>query len=301
MNGNWLDIEKHMSQALDLTINFQSCTALLGGDINNSFKLTDKNNQNWFIKTNKPNQLFMFEAESKGLQALNTSNSFRLPSVICYGKTKQYSYLVLEYLDLLPQISQKPTGLALSKMHLYQPSNNKNNVGELFGWELNNTIGLTPQSNHQHKSWIRFWQQERLLPQLKFAKNNGYSTIDYENGLRLIENLSVFFTTYSPRPSLLHGDLWSGNCASDAQGNPIIFDPAVYWGDRETDIAMTELFGGYTQDFYDVYNADYPLDQGYTTRKQLYNLYHVLNHFNLFGGNYALQAASMTKHLLAQI
>ncbi len=290
-----------MSLELGLTIRFQSSTPLSGGDINDSFKLTDENNKNWFIKTNKPSQLFMFEAELKGLQALSASNSFRIPKSICYGKNNQYSYLVLEYLDLSPHISQKPTGEALAKMHLFQPPNHNDNANELFGWKLNNTIGSTPQSNQQHKSWLIFWKQERLLPQLNLAKNKGYSSADYENGLKLIENLGVFFTTYSPSPSLLHGDLWSGNCASDAKGKPIIFDPAVYWGARETDIAMTELFGGFNQDFYDAYNSNYPLDQGYKTRKQLYNLYHILNHFNLFGGSYAAQAASTTKHLLASI
>ena len=290
-----------MSKILGLTIRFQSSTPLSGGDINDSFKLTDKNNENWFVKINKPSRLFMFEAESEGLQALSTSNSFRIPKSICYGRNDQYSYLVLEYLDLSSQISQKPTGQALAKMHLFQPPNHNNNASELFGWKLNNTIGSTPQSNQQHKNWLNFWKQERLLPQLNLAKDKGYSSADYENGLKLIENLGAFFTTYSPSPSLLHGDLWSGNCASDTQGKPIIFDPAVYWGDRETDIAMTELFGGFSQDFYDAYNANYPLDQGYKTRKQLYNLYHILNHFNLFGGSYAAQAASMTKRLLASI
>jgi fructosamine-3-kinase len=300
MNGNWQDIEKHMSLELGLTVHFKSSTPVSGGDINDSFKLTDKNHKNWFVKTNKPSQLFMFEAESEGLQALNKSNSFRIPKSICCGKNDQYSYLVLEYLDLLPHISQKPTGQALAKMHLFQPPNH-NNASEPFGWKLNNTIGSTPQSNRQHKNWLSFWKQERLLVQLDLAKSKGYPSADYDNGLKLIENLDVFFTSYSPSPSLLHGDLWSGNCASDAQGNPVIFDPAIYWGDRETDIAMTELFGGFSQDFYDAYNTSYPLDQGYKTRKQLYNLYHILNHFNLFGGNYAAQAASMTKHLLASV
>jgi len=300
MNGQWRTVEKHLSRVLDKSIQFQNSRALSGGDINNSFKLTDKNNQQWFIKTNQPSLLHMFEAESKGLEALNSSNSFRLPKPICHGDNEHYSYLVLEYLDLKPHISQKLTGQSLAKMHRFQRSLT-DNTKRSFGWERNNTIGSTAQSNRYHKDWLSFWKQERLQFQLNLALSNDYPFIDYENGLKLAENLNTFFSNYSPQPSLLHGDLWSGNCASDAHGNPVIFDPAVYWGDRETDIAMTELFGGFNQDFYAAYNADYPLDPGYATRKQLYNLYHILNHFNLFGGGYASQAARMTNTLLAQI
>lgn len=300
MNGQWHTIENHLSRVLGKPIQFQSSCALSGGNINDSFKLTDKNNKQWFVKTNKPDLLRMFEAESKGLEALNASNSFRLPKPICYGKNEQYAYLVLEYLDLSAHISQQLTGQALAKLHLFQPPL-ANSTSRLFGWEQNNTIGATPQANPYHKDWLSFWKKERLQFQLNLALSNGYPTTDYENGLRLTENLSAFFTTYSPSPSLLHGDLWSGNCATDAQGNPVIFDPAVYWGDRETDIAMTELFGGFNPNFYSAYNAEFPLDQGYETRKQLYNLYHILNHFNLFGGGYASQAARMTNTLLAHI
>ncbi len=289
-----------MSRVLGKTIQVQNSHSVSGGDINDSFKLTDKNNKHWFVKTNKPSLLSMFEAESLGLQALNASNSFRLPKSICYGKNEQYAYLVLEYVDLSAHISHQLTGQALAKMHLFRPLLT-DNTSRFFGWQRDNTIGSTPQPNQYHQDWLSFWKQQRLLFQLNLAKSNGYPSTDYESGLKLAENLKAFFTNYSPQPSLLHGDLWSGNCASDAHGNPVIFDPAVYWGDRETDIAMTELFGGFNQDFYAAYNADYPLDPGYATRKQLYNLYHILNHFNLFGGGYASQAARMTNTLLAQI
>jgi len=300
MNGNWQTIEKHMSLVLNRTIRFQNSQSVTGGDINNSFKLTDAKNKPWFIKTNKPSKLDMFEAEAAGLKALRETQSFRIPQSICYGKNDQYAYLVLEYLHLSPNSAQKFTGQALAKMHRYYPSQ-QSKMSNLFGWERDNTIGSTPQANQYHKNWISFWKQERLLFQLNLAKSKGYSSSNYEKGLKLADNLAAFFTTYTPRPSLLHGDLWSGNCASDEQGKPVIFDPAVYWGDRETDLAMTELFGGFNQQFYAAYHADYPLDQGYKTRKQLYNLYHILNHYNLFGGSYASQAARMTVRLLAQI
>ena len=120
-------------------------------------------------------------------------------------------------------------------------------------------------------------------------------------GLELAEKTHLFFTDYQPRPSLLHGDLWGGNCASDNNNNPVIYDPAVYYGDRETDLAMTELFGGFNNDFYQSYNDTFALDPGYKTRKDLYNLYHILNHYNLFGGSYASQANSITQKLLSEI
>jgi len=119
------------------------------------------------------------------------------------------------------------------------------------------------------------------------------------NGERLRARMSGFFSTYAPQPSLLHGDLWSGNAASDAADRPVIFDPAVYYGDREADIAMTELFGGYSASFYDAYRAAYPLDRGYAVRKDLYNLYHVLNHLNLFGAGYLEQAERLIARLLS--
>ena len=116
-----------------------------------------------------------------------------------------------------------------------------------------------------------------------------------------MEALPAFFGAYAPRPSLLHGDLWSGNAAADETAAPVIFDPAVYYGDREADIAMTELFGGYARAFYEAYNAAWPLDAGYTVRKTLYNLYHVLNHLNLVGGGYRAQAEGMIAELLAEV
>ena len=117
-------------------------------------------------------------------------------------------------------------------------------------------------------------------------------------GEKLLKNLERFFIGYEPKASLLHGDLWSGNYGYLNNGEPVIFDPAVYYGDRETDIAMTELFGGFPAEFYTAYNEAWPLDKGYQQRKNLYNLYHILNHFNLFGGGYAMQAENMMDQLL---
>ena len=164
-----------------------------------------------------------------------------------------------------------------------------------------NTIGSTPQHNNRHDDWVEFWRQERLGRQLQFAAGNGYGGVLQSQGEKLLERFQGFFQDYQPQASLLHGDLWGGNAAADGRGNPVMFDPACYFGDRETDIAMTELFGGFGAEFYAAYQAEYPLDAGYKVRKTLYNLYHILNHLNLFGRAYLAQANNMIEGLLAEL
>jgi len=170
-----------------------------------------------------------------------------------------------------------------------------------FGWSRNNTIGSTPQVNNYESSWIDFWQQHRLGFQLELARQKGASDALYTKGKELSAELEQLFIGYQPEASLLHGDLWSGNYAYLKNAEPVIYDPAVYYGDRETDIAMTELFGGFSTEFYSAYNEVWPLDKGYQQRKKLYNLYHILNHYNLFGGGYVLQAENMVDQLLASL
>ncbi|MBI5626988.1 MAG: fructosamine kinase family protein [Nitrosomonadales bacterium] len=170
-----------------------------------------------------------------------------------------------------------------------------------FGFAHKNFIGTTPQPNGWKNSWIDFWREQRLGFQLRLAKQNGYGSQLQTLGERLIDALPAFFENHTPQPSLLHGDLWRGNHSFLADGTPVIFDPAPYYGDRECDLAMTELFGGYPADFYAAYRAAFPLDEGYAVRKDLYNLYHILNHANLFGNGYARQAEQMMLRLLAEV
>jgi fructosamine-3-kinase len=293
MNGLWSSIEQHISVVTKKPVQFTETESVSGGCINKTLKISDTQKNQWLIKTNLPSLRDMFEAEAAGLEELNKSLSIRIPKSICSGSNNAFSYLVLEFIPLTSQINQKESGKQLALLH--------QKTATKFGWYRNNTIGSTRQSNRYHQNWTSFWINERLLPQLKLAKNNGYSIKNHDSGLKLVEKIPLFFTDYQPSASLLHGDLWSGNCASDDQQNPVIYDPAVYYGDRETDIAMTELFGGFTAEFYAAYNAVYPLDPGYKIRKNLYNLYHVLNHYNLFGGSYASQAATMTQRLLSEV
>jgi protein-ribulosamine 3-kinase len=264
-----------------------------GGDINAAYRLSTPQRQ-WFIKINRAVLADMFAAEAQGLQELAAQHCIRVPDVIAQGQYGAQAFLVLEYIELhaLHGASARLMGQQLARLHrIPQP---------YFGWQRDNTIGSTPQSNQRHHDWVSFWQQQRLGKQLQIAAHNGYRGQLQKTGERLIDALPAFFSDYSPQPSLLHGDLWGGNASADANGQPVIYDPACYYGDRESDLAMTELFAGFGADFYSAYRQEYPLDQGYTVRKTLYNLYHILNHLNLFGGGYAHQAQHMMEHLLAQ-
>jgi protein-ribulosamine 3-kinase len=288
------DIKHDITQ--QTATNFDGCqqSSIGGGCINSAYKLQAQE-QTIFIKTNQKSLLHMFEAEAQGLQELGALNCVRVPNVICIGQTDGHSYLAMEYIELGSLRGQASAllGQQLAQLHRHQQS--------YFGWQIDNTIGSTPQHNDRNHNWVEFWQQQRLKKQLSFAAQNGFNGALQKQGQKLVDNIDVFFANYSPKASLLHGDLWGGNAAADDQGNPVIFDPACYYGDRETDIAMTELFGGFNNDFYAAYQAEYPLDSGYKTRKTLYNLYHILNHLNLFGGSYFSQAESMIGQLLAEI
>jgi len=170
-----------------------------------------------------------------------------------------------------------------------------------FGWPRDNFIGSTPQSNRSHASWPSFFAAERLRPQLALAQANGLPRATLSLGERLVEGVGAFFLDYRPQPCLLHGDLWAGNAGELPDGTAVIFDPAVYRGDREADLAMAELFGGFPEAFYAAYRAAWPLDPGFEVRKTLYNLYHILNHFNMFGASYLGQARRMIERLVAEL
>jgi protein-ribulosamine 3-kinase len=265
-----------------------------GGDINSAYHL-QTDSISWFIKLNQPHTLPMFTAEAAGLHELAQTHTVRVPQVIDSGKTGEYAYLVLEYIPLKAKSSSSERLFAQQLAQLHKQKQ------PFFGWHIDNTIGSTAQYNRQAQDWLSFWQQQRLGMQLKFAAENGYSGLLQSSGEKLCADLGKFFSSYQPVPSLLHGDLWSGNVAADMNNQPVMYDPACYYGDREADLAMTELFGGFGRDFYAVYQESYPLDSGYNTRKELYNLYHILNHLNLFGSGYLHRAEAMIAQLLAEL
>lgn len=268
------------------------CTPIGGGSINSAYRLEGTDGTQYFLKTNHAQHLARFVAELAGLDAIRATHTLRVPQPIVHGSVAGQCYLVLEYLELSANGNANFLGERLAALHRCTASN--------FGYAQANYLGTTPQSNQWSASWIDFWCEQRLGYQLKLAEKNGYGGQLQRLGEKLMHVLATFFTDYTPQPSLLHGDLWGGNHAFLPDGTPAVFDPAVYYGDREADLAMTELFGGYPANFYAAYRAAYPLDPGYTMRRDLYNLYHILNHANLFGGGYAQQAEQMMLKLLEQ-
>lgn len=266
-----------------------------GGCINHAFVLEGRDGERFFVKTNAVERLAMFEAEAEGLAALRASSGGpRVPEPVCSGTHGGQAYLILECIEFGPTSAkaQERLGSQLAALHRV--------TAPRFGWHRDNTIGATPQPNGWTSDWIVFLRERRLGYQLRLAERNGYGGRLLRDGERLLGALERFFDRL-PVPSLLHGDLWGGNSGMDRQGRPVIFDPAVYYGDREADVAMTELFGGYAAGFYAAYRGAWPLDPGYRVRRTLYNLYHVLNHLNLFGAAYRAQAENMLSQLLAEV
>ncbi len=266
--------------------------AVGGGCINQAMRLSYSGNT-YFVKLNSAAHADMFEAEARGLRELRDSDSLRVPEPLCRGADEQSAWLVLEDLALGGRGDPAALGRGLARLHQVTQAR--------FGWVQDNTIGSTPQINTPESDWMVFWREHRLRFQLDLAVRHGHGGRLRERGERLLDEFPRLFAEYRPIPSLLHGDLWSGNYAYTREGEPVIFDPAVYYGDREADLAMTELFGGFGREFYVAYREAYPLDEGYAVRKTLYNLYHVLNHLNLFGGGYLSQAQGMIDRLLSEL
>ena len=288
---DWNDIAEQIHLATGTPFTASSHRGVGGGSINDAYMISD-GEQKYFVKLNRAQLVDMFEAEAAGLAEIAASLSVRVPRPICHGVSGNNSFIVLEYLELVSGESANALGQQLANMH--------QTTRERFGWDRDNTIGSTPQSNTWSDDWIEFYGKQRLLFQLGLPGAQRFGMQLVSAGEELVDNLGVFFESYHPDPSLLHGDLWGGNYATTRNGGPVIFDPAVYYGDREADIAMTELFGGFGRQFYDAYNEAWPLDPGYAVRKTLYNLYHVLNHLNLFGGGYGNQANSMIGRLQSE-
>jgi fructosamine-3-kinase len=259
------------------------------GCINESWVLSD-DERSYFVKLNAAAKAQMFAAEADALRELAAAKAIRVPHPISSGTAGAHSFLIIES---LPFGAGRPSdweamGRQLARLHRQTSAE--------FGWHRDNVIGSTPQSNPWTRDWPSFFRDQRLRPQFKLARQNGYQLQTSDELLKLVDAL---LAGHSPVPSLLHGDLWSGNAGFLEDGTPVIFDPATYYGDRETDVAFSEFFGGFPSAFYKGYESGWPLDPGYAKRKKLYNLYHVLNHLNLFGATYLDQSEQMTSELLS--
>lgn len=288
----WQSIIQHIELCTGQAFIPDKKQAMGGGSINNAFMLSEGETR-FFIKTNRSGRRDMFEAEARALQEMTSSKTIRVPEAVCFGDDQVQSYIVLEYLAMSGRADQAALGEQLAAMH-------KVTAGQ-YGWEIDNTIGDTYQLNSWNNDWLDFWSKQRLGYQLQLAAENGYSGELQALGERLLLEMHKLFSGRDIQASMLHGDLWGGNVAGLQDGTPVIFDPAFYYGDREADLAMTYVFGGFGPDFYTSYQDAYPLDDGFAVRKTFYNIYHIINHLNMFGGGYHGQAIHMLEQVLAEL
>lgn len=285
-------VQQGLSDALGATVSLEWNAGVAGGDINQAALLSD-GRAKWFLKYHHNAPHGMFAAEAQALTEMAAQDCIRVPEPITRGSADNTDWLVLEYLELTGSGSELLLGEQLAALHRV--------TAKMHGWHRDNYIGSTPQINTHHSNWAEFWRVCRLKPQLDMAQAAGHGGQLFDVGQRLLESLPALLAGHRPVASLLHGDLWAGNKAFTGHGQPVIFDPASYYGDREADIAMTELFGGFGADFYAAYKTAYPLPDGYHLRRDLYNLYHLLNHLNLFGGGYRSRCERIINNLLAEI
>ncbi|MBT8137090.1 MAG: fructosamine kinase family protein [Gammaproteobacteria bacterium] len=279
---------RHAAGQRGIEVHPGSARRVAGGSINEAWRI-DTSAGWWFVKFNTADRYDMFLAEAEGMAELHEANAVRVPRVECSGRDQDRAFLALEFVELSGGNNAAATRLggALAQLHNLQR--------DYFGWHRDNTIGSTPQINTRCTDWVEFFRRHRLDFQLQLAARRGATRLA-QSGARLSAQLERFFDGATIRPALLHGDLWGGNWGACGD-EPVLFDPAVFYGDAESDIAMTELFGGFPREFYAAYRQQRPDQPGGAQRRELYRLYHVLNHYNLFGGGYGAQAGGMIEAL----
>ncbi|MCB1094079.1 MAG: fructosamine kinase family protein [Verrucomicrobiae bacterium] len=267
-----------------------------GGCINEAWAIelesTAGDRDRYFVKLNDAACTDPFAAETEGLELLRLPGVIRVPRVIARGTTGERAFLVLEHIDMGnsgSRRSEETLGSQLAMLHKTFATDGQ------FGWTRDNTIGATLQVNARTSDWGDFFIERRLRFQFELAERKGYDFRRRDDFLN--QRMPEILAGHHPRPSLVHGDLWRGNVGYTSDDQPVIFDPAVYFGDREVDIAFTQMFGGFGAGFYRAYEKDWPLPAGHKRRADIYNLYHLLNHLNLFGGGYHAQAAAAMERI----
>ena len=292
----WSAIEKSIQAARISDFSLSHQQVVSGGDISQAYVVSG-NHQQFFVKINSSAFLGNFQQEVLGLSYLARCHQLVTPQVITTGVHQRQSFLVLEYLDLSQ--SGKDSCFAESLVSLHQIT------AQEFGFESNNYIGGNPQYNSWLSDWGQYFVEYRLRPQFELLfQGNLKSSIDNkvtENSETLMKQCRFILNSHAPQPSLVHGDLWQGNYAFDRHGNPVVYDPACYFADSEVDIAMLEMFGSPSAEFYSVYYQQRPPKSGIEIRKKIYNLYHLLNHANLFGGGYLSRVVNSIEQILKDI
>lgn len=254
--------------------------------------------ERYFVKIASVERAAMLDAEADGLRAIADTRTVRAPKLVAFGTEDRHAYLVVEWLELSVHANGSALGSALAQMHRAKPPWGPH--GERFGWHRDNFIGATPQANGWSDDWPAFFVERRLAPQFALAARNGFACQLQHRGEQVLRRVPALLQHHHVTPSLVHGDLWSGNASALPDGTPVVFDPAVYVADREVDVAMTELFGGFDASFARGYAERLPLTEGYPLRRAVYNLYHLLNHLNLFGPMYLARVErSITEILTA--
>ncbi len=316
------DLATELGKSIGATLQSKPVARVHGGSINECHRWESTAGP-LFVKVASVAGLGMLEAEAEGLEELRRANAVRVPRVLGIATTPSEVALALEWIELGGASGSAADLRGARASHgaggsraagASRSAGTSRSAGAMlgerlaaqhrvsaaaFGWHRDNTICSTPQANAWCDDWVTFFRDRRLRPQLELARANGFRGRLQERGAALLGQLDRLLDPPQEAPALLHGDLWGGNWGTDEQGAPVIFDPAVYFGDRLADIAMTRLFGGFGADFHAAYAAAWPLPPGAETRMTLYNLYHLLNHLNLFGGGYLGQALSSMERLLS--
>lgn len=267
--------------------NISQSDRVFGGDINDAYKLTLTNSAHIFMKTNTIKNAAFFQAEALGLQAIAQTGCIGTPRILGIGTqadTDGYSFLLLEWIEGKHPIKDYWELFARQLAKMHQAPTDDFVPDGTYGFLQDNFIGAGKQCNATRNSWISFFRDCRLEPQFRTA-DHYFDAADRKRILKLLDRIGDFLTEPGC-PSLLHGDLWSGNFMTGSDGRAWLIDPAAYVGHAEADLAMTELFGGFSRAFYDAYKDAFLMQPGYKDRRDLYNLYHLLNHLNLFGGSY---------------
>ena len=281
-------VEQILSEREHQSVTIESHQAVAGGCINQGLQLHTSAGS-FFLKLNQAHLVDMFEAEALGLEALQHADQFVIPEPIAFGSSDNQSYLLMTYLDFTGPVNEAVFGRSLAAMH--------DITAEQFGFSSNNFIGSSRQSNRQHSDWFTFFMQERLEYQVRLLHDSGRGAELNSLWPEFVSACEEQFAGHQPKPVLLHGDLWQGN-VSQVGANASLFDPAVYYGDAETDLAMLTLFGSPSRSFYDSYFSQQSEDPNRAARRDWYNLYHVLNHANLFGGGYLNQAKAIIRQII---